>query len=79
MAETYDHIERQRNDFGCEIVRLRKQNKQLKAENKELRVKIAGAEQCDKCKYTNPKGPATCPDNADGNLPCSCFTEKGGE
>jgi len=52
-----------------------KELKQLKAEVKKLKTELNIKEQCDKCKFTNPKGPATCPSRADGELPCAGFEQ----
>lgn len=54
----------------CEIL-----DEPLKTELEELKAKLDLIEQCNKCKFTYPKGRATCPDDADGELPCAGFEQ----
>ena len=62
----------EQDKLRTELAEKDKQIERLKAIETKLKI----LEQCDKCKFTNPKGRATCPDHADGELPCAGFESK---
>ena len=65
----------QNEDLKIDRVGRLNKIEQLQGENEQLKRRLGIREQCEKCQYRNPTGDATCPDNADGELPCAGFSE----